>query len=82
MRLLRAMCARHELIPESLKFDKLYDDSSGELMYRGGFGDVWYHKLEEQEIAVKVLKVYRSRDLQQIIRVGCSTSLPAEPLKR
>lgn len=81
MRLLRAMCARHELIPKSLKFD-LCDDSSGELMYRGGFGDVWYHKLQEQEIAVKVLKVYRSRDLQQITRVGYSTSLPAELLKR
>jgi hypothetical protein len=69
MKLLRMMCARHSLVTSSLKIE-LYDDPPGPPVCRGGFGDVWERQYRGQKVAVKVLKVYASSDLQKIIRVG------------
>ena len=40
-------------------------------MYHGGFADVWKGRYHGREVAVKVLKVYKMSDLEQIRRVGC-----------
>ena len=70
MKSLRRMCARHTLVPQSLKIE-LDNDSTGVLMYRGGFGDVWKRPYQGREVAVKVLRVYNTGDLTVITRVGC-----------
>ena len=68
------MCARHTLVPQSLKIE-LCGDPPGVLMYRGGFGDVWKHQYQGREVAVKVLRVYATSDLEKIARVGRQRSL-------
>jgi len=64
------MCARHTLVPRSLKIES-FDDSPGVLLYRGGFGDVSKRTYQGREVAVKVLRTYATSDLQNITRVGC-----------
>lgn len=75
MRLLCRMCARHTLVPRSLKIE-LPEDSPGILLYRGGFGDVWKHRYQGRDVAVKVLRVYITHDLGSITRVGCQLHSP------
>lgn len=36
----------------------------------GGYGDICKGVLEDQEIAVKVLKVYRKSDKEELLKVG------------
>lgn len=74
MKLLHNMCARYTLVPRSLKIE-LPGDSPGALMYRGGFGDVWKHRYQGREVAVKVLRIYATSDLEMIARV-CSPRSP------
>lgn len=69
MKSLRKMCARHTLVPKSLKIE-WHDDPTGVLLYRGGFGDVWKRSYQGQEVAVKVLRTYATSDLKKIARVG------------
>lgn len=38
--------------------------------YSGGFADVWKGRYRDQEVAVKVLRVGLTSDLDQIRRVG------------
>ena len=76
MRSLRRMCARHTPVPRSLKIE-LSEDSPGVLLYRGGFGDVWKHRYQGHDIAVKVLRVYATCDLKSISRVGCQFDSPS-----
>jgi hypothetical protein len=68
--MLRTVCARHTLVTTSLKIE-LDHDLSGFPVYHGGFGEVWECEYRGQRVAVKVLKVYASRDLQKTIRVSC-----------
>ena len=77
MKLLRKMCARHILVPRSLKIE-LFDDSPGVLRYRGGFGDVWKRMYQGREVAVKVLRTYATSDLEKITRV--SRQFPPFPI--
>ena len=63
------MCARHTLVPTSLKIE-LGDDPPGVLMYRGGFGDVSKREYQGQAVAVKVLRTYATSNLQNTVRVG------------
>ena len=52
-------------------------------MYRGGFADVWKYQHQGREVAVKVLRVYATSDLEVIIRVGHQRSpFPALSLTR
>ena len=71
MRSLYKMCARHTLIPTSLRIT-LCDDPTNIVLFRGGFGDVSKRIYEEQEVAVKTLRTYSTSDLQTIIRVRFS----------
>ena len=39
-------------------------------LYHGGFAEVWKGEYQGREVAVKVLKMYKTSDLVKITRVG------------
>ena len=43
----------------------------GTPLYRGGYADVWEGEYEGSKVAVKVLTVYMTSDLDKITKVGC-----------
>ncbi|KAF9646793.1 kinase-like protein [Thelephora ganbajun] len=63
-------CARHTLIPRSLRIE-LCNSSAGVVRYRGGFGDVSKHEYQGREVAVKTLRTCVTSDLQTVIRRFC-----------
>ena len=69
MRILYRTCARHTLLPRSLKIE-LCDNPDNVVLYRGGFGDISKRKYQGREVAVKRLRIYDTSDLQKVIRVG------------
>ena len=69
MRILHGVCSHHALLPQSLAITPHYN-TTGDAMCRGGFGEVWKGQHRGQEVAVKVLKVYKKDDLEKIRRVG------------
>jgi len=75
MKSLREMCARYTLVPQSLKIE-LGDDSTGTLMFSGGFGDVWKRQYQGREVAVKVLRTNTTNDLGLISRRFCKEFIP------
>ena len=62
-------CARHTLLPRSLRI-VLCDNPDNVVLYHGGFGDVSKRKYQGREVAVKRLRIYDTSDLQKVIRVG------------
>ena len=59
-----------------MKISVHYDQTSKALC-NGGFGDVWKGEHRDQDVAVKVLKMYVNDDLQKTFGVGCRLcSLP------
>jgi hypothetical protein len=68
LRYLHKICGRQALIPSSLKIEVHYNQK--ELALRGGFADVWKGRFNDQEVAVKVLRVYFTSDFELIRRVG------------
>ena len=68
------MCAGHNLLPESLRFE-LPENTMGDVQYRGGFANVLKREWGNREIAVKVL---RPQDFtpQEMTKVSNSSSAP------
>jgi len=62
-------CGRLSLIPRALKVPVCYD-RNGHPLYKGGFADVWKGEHSGRDVAVKVLRIYSTGDLQRIIDVG------------
>jgi hypothetical protein len=62
-------CARHSLLPRSLRIE-LGESLTGAALCHGGFGDVWKREYRGQQVAVKVLKMYESNDLRKVTRVS------------
>ena len=71
LRTLHSICGRHALLPRSLEITPHYNATEG-AMYHGGFGDTWKGRYQGREVAIKVLKVYRTSDLGQTRKVGPS----------
>lgn len=44
-------------------------------LYRGGYADVWNGEYEGREVAVKVLTVYATSDLDKITQVGSGMAI-------
>ena len=65
---LRKLCGRHALLPRSVQITPTYDRSN-DPQYRGGYAEVWKGKYQGRKVAVKVLIVYVSSDLDEIMKV-------------
>ena len=62
-------CGHHSLIPSTLKVPICYD-RNGHPLYKGGCADVWKGEYCGRDVAVKVLRIYSTSNLQEIINVG------------
>ena len=70
---LSALCrisGRQGLLPRSVQIPLCYNRTDTPL-YRGGYADVWKGEYQGREVAVKVLLVYRTSNLDKITRVSC-----------
>jgi len=63
------ICGLHNLPPRAMQIE-LLNDPAGIAFYRGGFADVFKCMGQSMEVAVKVLRTYRTSDLQKITRVS------------
>ena len=64
-----SICGRQALLPRSLAIVPHYNPAE-DPMCHGGFGDVWKGRHQGLEVAVKVLKVYKTGNVEQTRRVG------------
>ena len=55
------------LYPECLVLDRV--EIIGDAVGGGGFADIFKGRLLDQEIAVKVLKVYQKSDIEKLLKV-------------
>ena len=63
------ICGHHGLLPNSIQIPLCYDRAHFPL-YQGGYAEVWEGEYQGRKVAVKVLKVYRTSNLDKIKRVG------------
>ena len=69
LKLLRKMCGRHALLPTTLR-TQISFEQTGDVLYRGGFADVWKGEHCGRDVAVKVLRTYSNGDLRKVIGVS------------
>lgn len=69
LRFLCKTCSHHALLPKSLEIQFSYDRTKLPL-YNGGFADVWRGTSHDQEVAVKLLKVYQCNDQEKVRKVS------------
>lgn len=65
------LCGRQALLPRSIQIPLCYD-RSGDAPHSGGYADVWMGEHQGCKVAVKVLKIYITSNLDQITTVGRS----------
>ena len=70
LKILYRTCGFHERLPTTMRIAVRYDRTA-DALFRGGCGDVWKGEYRDQEVAVKVIRVYSDSDLQKVIGVGC-----------
>ena len=63
------MCGRQALLPRSFQIPLCYDRSE-DALYSGGYADVWMGEHQGRKVAVKVLRVYSTSDLNKVTSVG------------
>jgi hypothetical protein len=66
---LSRICGRRALLPSSLEVPFFYDHMDYPLA-SGGYGDVWKGRCHDQNVAVKVIRVYDTNRFSMITRVG------------
>lgn len=69
------ICGRQALLPKSLRVPLCYDRSD-DALYSGGYSDVWMGEYQGCKVAVKVLRVYTTSNLNKITSVGHSLNFP------
>ena len=69
LKLLHKMCGRCALLPTTLKIPIPFE-RTGNVLYRGGFADVWKGEHCGQDVAVKVIRIYSDSDLQKVTGVS------------
>ena len=74
------ICGRQALLPRALQIPPCYDRSD-DPPYSGGYADVWMGEHQGRKVAVKVLRVLLTSDLDKITKVGRSQRLPAACVK-
>ena len=70
MRFLYDVCGRDALLPRSLELPFSYN-TTGDPLVGGGFADVWKGQYQGREVAVKVLRVFKTDDLKKTRKVSC-----------
>ena len=68
------ICSRQALLPRSVQIPLCYNRMDAPL-YHGGFAEVWKGEHQGREVAVKVLRVYKTSNLAKITRVGSHSCL-------
>jgi len=68
LRTVYKICGHQALLPRALTI-QLDSDLTGDALYGGGFADVWKGRYRDQDVAVKILRVYQT-NVQQIKGVG------------
>lgn len=63
------VCSRHGLLPRSVQIPLCYNPLDTPL-YHGGYADVWKGEYQGRDVAVKVLKVYSTDDIDKVKQVG------------
>ena len=66
------ICGHQALLPKSIQIPLCYDRSADAPLYSGGYADVWKGEHKGSTVAVKVLRIYATADLDKIMGVGCS----------
>ena len=74
LRALYQICGRHALLPRSLQIPPCHNRSDTPL-YRGGFADVWKGEHKGRNVAIKVLRIYSTSDVDKIRFVSPAVSL-------
>ena len=74
------ICGRQDLLPRTLQIPRCYDQSD-DPPYTGGYANVWMGEYQGRKVAVKVLRVLLTSDLDKLTRVGHSKSSPATYVK-
>lgn len=69
MRAIYGICSHQALLPRSLEITVPYDPNV-EPVAHGGFANVWKVRYRSQDVAIKVLRVYKIDDIGKIKRVG------------
>ena len=69
LRSLCKICGRHALLPTTLK-TPISVERTGDVMFRGGFADVWKGDHCGRDVAVKVMRIYSESELQRVIGVS------------
>lgn len=69
MAILCKICGHQGLLPRSVQIPLCYDRTDAPL-YHGGFAEVWKGEHQGHEVAVKVIKIYKTSDLVKIKRVS------------
>ena len=69
LRLLYRTCGHHTLLPSALIVSAHYDRAHNPPC-KGGYADVWRGEYRGQDVAVKVLRTYKNRELRRMIKVG------------
>jgi len=69
LRSLRKICGRHALLPTTLK-TPISVERTGDVMFRGGFADVWKGEYCGRDVAIKALRIYSESELQRVAGVS------------
>jgi len=64
------MCGCRALLPSLSQIPLCFDQSKDRPLYRGGYADVWMGEYRGCKVAVKVLRMYSTSDLDKITSVG------------
>ena len=74
------ICGRQALLPGSIQIPSCYDRSD-EALCSGGYADVWMGEYEGRKVAVKVLRIFMTSDLNKTTSVGHSLNFPVVHIK-
>ena len=69
------ICGRQALLPRSLQIPHCYDRSE-DALYSGGYSDVWMGEHQDRKVAVKVLRIYTTSNLDKIVSVSHCLKFP------
>ena len=69
------ICGHQALLPKSVQIPLCYD-RTGTPLYGGGYATVWEGEHGGRKVAVKVLTIFATCNLDNVTRVGCRYDHP------